>query len=181
MKTVKVEIKGVTPLLMNNPETMIEEAQVNKKVTDKTAKRNKEEEAEKLTYKDKGKLYVPAEAIKGSLLNASSFKKIGKYAAKSIVAGGVFIKPEKVFLNKNTYEIDLRTVVIQGNRVVKARPKVPEWKLSFDLMYNENLIANGEDIKQILTEAGQRIGILDFRPQKKGSFGMFEITKWQEQ
>jgi len=89
--------------------------------------------------------------------------------------------PEEVSLNTKKYDLDIRTVVIQRSRVVKARPKINEWKLSFDLQYNENLIGNSLIIKEILTDAGQRVGLLDFRPQKYGSFGMFEITKWEEQ
>jgi len=84
-------------------------------------------------------------------------------------------------LGTKKYTLDIRTVVIQRARVVKARPKIENWKINFEITYNENLIGDAEIIKQILEEGGQRIGLLDFRPQKMGSFGMFEITKWEEQ
>ena len=77
-----------------------------------------------------------------------------------------------------TYDIDVRTVVIQRARVVKGRPKLENWEVSFTLMYNEKLIEDHGLIKQVLEEAGERIGLLDFRPQKLGSFGMFQVTKW---
>ena len=76
--------------------------------------------------------------------------------------------------------MDIRTVVIQRARVVKARPMIKEWKAKFQLKYNENLIGKSSIVKDLLIEAGQRIGLLDFRPQKMGSFGMFEVTKWEE-
>ena len=181
MKKINVEITGVTPLLMNSPKSMIDE-NISKKLQTKTKEYDLEKEAKKLAYvNSKGELYVPAEAIKGALINASSFKKIGKYAAKSIIAGGVFIMQPEISLKTKKYNLDVRTVVIQRARVVKARPKIDKWKLNFELQYNENMIGNGKIIKTILQEAGQRIGLLDFRPQKHGSFGMFEVTKWQEQ
>jgi len=181
MKKVEVELTGVTPLLMNSPKSMIED-NVSKQLQTKTKDYDLVKEAEKLAYKtDKGELYIPAEAIKGSLINASSFKKIGKYAAKSIIAGGVFIINQQIGLGTKKYELDIRTVVIQRARVVKSRPMIKDWKVKFELQYNENMIGNSEIIKTILIEAGQRIGLLDFRPQKNGSFGMFEVTKWQEQ
>ena len=46
-------------------------------------------------------------------------------------------------------------------------------------VYSENLIGDPEIIKTVLQEAGQRIGIMDFRPQKSGMYGCFKITKFK--
>jgi len=179
MKNIKVEITGLSPLLMNNPASMIDEA--SNQMKQKTQKHNLGEEAKKLLYEDKkGNLYIPSEAIKGCLIGASSYKKIGKFSARPMIAGGVFITPQEIPLNKNEYDLDVRTVVIQRARVVKARPKVEDWKAEFEISYNEKLIGNAEIIKAILEEAGERVGILDFRPAKLGSFGRFKVSKWQE-
>lgn len=165
---------------MNSPQAMIEE-NTGKDLKQKTKAQNFKEEADKLAYKDnKGELFVPSTAIKGALIGASAYKKIGKYTAKPIIAGGVFIPEEKLYLGTKKYDLDIRTVVIQRSRIVKARPRIEDWKLSFELQYNENLIGNSDIIYGLLVEAGQRIGLLDFRPQRMGSFGMFEVTKWQE-
>lgn len=181
MKKVKVEITGLSPLLMNNPKSMIDAAQ-GTGVVQTTKKYDLEKEAAKLAYfNSKGELYVSAEAIKGSLINAAAYKKAGKFAMKPLIAGGVIITPGEISLNTKKYTLDIRTVVIQRARVVKARPKIENWKLNFELMYNEELIQNSNLIKDVLIEAGQRIGILDFRPQKMGSFGMFKVTKWDEE
>lgn len=178
MKTINVEITGVTPLLMNNPKSMIDVAKGSLVKT--TEKRDVVKDAEQLAYKMKnGELYVSAEAVKGCLVGASSYKKFGKNSARPIIAGGVFITPNEIGLGTKKYDVDIRTVVIQRSRVVKGRPKIEKWKLKFKLIYNETLIADDKSIKKILIEAGQRIGLLDFRPQKLGSFGMFEVTKWE--
>ena len=181
MKTVNVEITGISPLLMNSPASMIED-NIEKNVTQKTKAYNLKEDAKKLAYKtSKGELYIPSQAVKACIINASSFKKIGKYAAKSIIAGGVFIVGSEIGLGIKKYDLDIRTAVIQRARVVKARPMIKEWKAKFQLKYNENLIGKSSIVKDLLIEAGQRIGLLDFRPQKMGSFGMFEVTKWEDQ
>ena len=180
MKKIKVKLKGLSPLLMNNPASMIDD--VGGKLKDKTSKIDMKASAEKLAYKtDKGELYIPAEAIKGSLIGASSYKKIGRYSARPIIAGGVHISPRFVLLGTKEYDLDIRTVVIQRNRVVKARPLIDNWECEFELMYDETLIADADFIKPILEEAGKRVGLLDFRPQKTGSFGMFTVTKWEEE
>ena len=168
---------------MNNPASMIEEQIGMKKATRmKTrTKKEAEKEADKLAYKkSNGELYIPSEAIKGSLVGAASYKKIGKYAAKPIIAAGVQMSPEKIGLGIKTYNLDIRTVVIQRNRVVKIRPKIENWKAKFDIEYDETLIGNPQMIREILEEAGKRVGLLDFRPQKTGNFGKFKITKWEE-
>jgi len=177
MKKVKITIEGVTPLLMNSPKGMLEASEG---MTTKTAKRNIKEEAEKLAYKtEKGELYIPAEAIKGSLVNASAYKKFGKYSARPMLAGGVRISPHEIGLGVKDYQHDIRTVVIQKARVVKCRPKLNKWKASFEIHYDETLIPDDVLIKPILEEAGKRVGLLDFRPQKLGEFGTFKITEWK--
>jgi hypothetical protein len=177
MKEIRVELEGITPLLMNSPKAMLEPT---KAVKNRLEKYNPEVEAEKATYRNEaGKLYVPSTAIKGTMINASSFKKSGKYAARSIIAGGVKVKETEIPISPQKYEIDLRTVVIQRQRVVKARPKFPVWKLNFTLVYNEEIIGDVNLIRSILDDAGQRIGLLDFRPQKSGEFGQFKVTKFE--
>jgi len=179
MKIINVEIKGLSPLLMNNPKSMILKATSSAKLT--TKKNDIERDADILAYKkSNGELYVPAEAIKGTIVSSASYKKFGKYSAKPIISGGVFITPNEIGLGTKKYDVDIRTVVIQRARIVKGRPKIEKWKINFQLTYNENLIQDSLLIKEILVDAGQRVGILDFRPQKLGSFGMFEVTKWEE-
>jgi len=185
MKTIQVEITGTMPLLMNSPKAMLEPKP---SVSNPNEKPSYEKDAEKVAYRNaKGNLFVPCQAIKGSMINASSFKKVGKYAAKSIIASGVRIQPLEIEILDmkgkpiKNYEIDLRTVVVQRtNRVIKARPKIENWKLQFDLLYNEKMIGDTAIISTILEDAGERIGILDFRPQRNGDFGVFKITKFKE-
>ena len=182
-KNINVELVGVTPLLMNSPKHLLEPQSA---VKQKTKNYDHKAEAEKLVYKtDKGVLYVPSTAVKGCMINASSFKKAGKFALKPIVAGGCRIMPEQIELvdvgNKpiKKYDIDLRTVVIQRARVVKARPRLNTWKLRFNIKYNDNLIADAEILKQVLEEGGERVGLLDFRPQNQGDFGCYKVTKFE--
>jgi hypothetical protein len=151
-------------------------------VVSTTRKRDPVAEAETRAYRMKdGTLYIPAEAIKGCLVNAASYKKFGKYSAKPIVAGCVQILPQQISLKTKDYEIDERTVVIRGRgRVIRARPLVDKWKITFQLEYDAGFITSGNLIREILEEGGQRVGIMDFRPIKLGNFGMFRVTKWDE-
>lgn len=176
MKKIECEIVGETPILMNNPASMLD---VQDTTRIKGKKYDQEKEAEKVAYRTiKGELYVPSSAIKGCMLNASKMMKAGKFALRPILAGGVRIEPTEVLLGTKKYEPDLRTVVIQHQRVVKARPKISDWKLKFNIVYNSELISDPNIIRKVLEDGGMRIGILDFRPSNGGEFGTFKVTKF---
>lgn len=179
MKKISVTIQSVSPLLMNRYNIEAElERQKGKRIT-KTY--NPKEEAKNSAYwsKDKKTLIIPARVLYASILNASSFHKISRRSAKSILAGSIKIEPEEISLKTKKYVIDTRPVVIQRNRVLKSRARLDKWKASFNIVYDEELIADPEIIKTVLKEAGQRIGIMDFRPSKSGYLGMFKITKFK--
>ena len=56
---------------------------------------------------------------------------------------------------------------------------LPEWTLNFQILYEADVIANPNIIKEILEEAGYRMGLLDYRPQHLGPFGTFTVTKFE--
>lgn len=180
MKTIKVTIEGKTPLLMNHYN--IEDELKRQKGRRITRVYDPKIQSEKSAYwsKDKKTLIIPCEMIYASILNASSFHRIGKRSARSILAGSIRIEPLEISLGTKKYEIDNRPVVIQRNRVLKSRARIDKWKADFTIIYDERIIGDPEIIKTVLEEAGQRIGIMDFRPQKGGPYGTFKIIKFQD-
>ena len=181
MKKISVTIEGTSPILMNKYNVEAElERQKGHRITKTYVPK---EEAEKSAYWGTGKkkvLIIPSQVLYASILNASSFHKIGRRSAKSILAGSIRVEPMEISLETKKYEIDTRPVVIQRNKVLKSRAILKEWKATFEIVYNEQLIANPEIIRTVLKEAGERIGIFDFRPQKGGPYGTFRITKFGE-
>jgi hypothetical protein len=45
------------------------------------------------------------------------------------------------------------------------------------LEYDDTLLSEKE-VREILDNAGRRVGLLDFRPERKGPFGRFMVTAW---
>lgn len=181
MKKIQVTIEGLTPLLMNKYNVEAELSRQSGRRINQVY--DPKEEAEKSAYwgtSGKKELIIPSEIMYATILQASSFHKIGKRSAKSILAGSVRIEPMEISLGTKDYEIDTRPVVISRARVLKSRAKLPKWTASFTVVYNEKQIANGQVIKNILEEAGERVGIMDFRPQRAGYFGTFKVTKFKE-
>jgi hypothetical protein len=78
------------------------------------------------------------------------------------------------------YEVDERAVVIQNQRVLKGRAKLPKWNVRFQLVYDSRRLPEGIEatLKEILEDAGTRMGLLDYRPQHKGWFGTFAVESF---
>jgi hypothetical protein len=187
MKNIEVEIKGPI-LLMHSPKSMLDEQP---STTKRTEKHDYDKDAEKSAYRTKkGELYIPSQALFSSILNGASFKKAGKYSAKSVMAGNIRIEPDEVILLDDKgkpmtkYEVDLRTVVIASgkkrNRIVRARPMVKNWRAKFNIIYNELYIGEQGIIEDCLKDAGVRVGLLEYRPQTSGNYGTFEIVTFKE-
>jgi hypothetical protein len=170
MEEVKVKIVGIAPLLMNKFKM--------EKPEETKAKRRDEQyspetDAENALYRDNEVgIYAPSTWLEACLREtAKEFKGKGKSSMKAVILSSVFVEPDKLPLNKQTYdEIDLRPVVIQRNRVVKGRPRFNSWELEFTLKFDGNRVKK-ETLRQILEEAGAIKGIGDYRPK----FGRFKV------
>ena len=182
MKTLNVKIKGTRPLLMNRFGG-VEEGPV-------TATRGKKkdygtpmEQAVKATYHEDGNVFIPSSWITSAIRNAAAlFKAPGKRSSLKNMAGCAIVCPEeKVFLGKTleNISIDSRGVVVQRARIVRHRPKFENWELSFSLLIDDELL-DAETVKSIINEAGRTQGIGDFRVNKGGPFGSFEVVEIKE-
>ena len=140
-----------------------------------------EEEAREHAYINKdGELYVPSYALRAAIVNASAWYKIGRKSAKQFVAGCVRISPAELVIKDGSWETDRQAVVVVKNKKIANRARVDNWDITFDIIYDERFIPSGDDLYKIVEEAGVRVGLLDYRPQKSGQYGTFSISKWEE-
>ena len=180
MKKYKVEITGITPLLMNKPlEYGFDEQWVEKKASEDWEK----EALKKLYVNAKGVIYQPSTHIEMSLIDAGKKIKVkgqGKATYSKLFGSMVSIEEFEIPHKKQDYEIFKCLVVIPSTkgRVMRYRPKFNEWVLEFHVIFEEEIPK--EVIKEALEIAGKYVGIGDWRPSKKGKFGKFQVTKFQE-
>jgi len=176
MKRIACEVKGVSPLLMHAfPMVPIESPPLEK--------RTPEEQAEIAAYRDPEtkELYVPGVALQRALIGAAVYSKgKGRASLQKQAAASLFISPERISLGTKTFAVDSRPVVIKatGGRVIRHRPRLDAWAIKFDIEYDESLLTE-KQVRQIVDDAGARVGLLDFRPEKKGPFGRFIVTVWK--
>ena len=132
----------------------------------------------------KGKLFIPSEHIRTSLIEAGKLIKSkvgnGKRNMSNIVAAMFYVTPEEILL-KDEFEIDKRSAVnnnIKG-RIITIRPKWKNWQAEFELIIDNDTITENT-IRELLTFSGSYIGIGSFRPQHKGQFGRYILTELKE-
>jgi hypothetical protein len=77
------------------------------------------------------------------------------------------------------YIIDRRRAIIQRNGIIRCRPCFPEWSCTFTIEYDPELIGKEPKIiADVLQDAGNRIGVGDFRPSRNGPFGRFKVRNY---
>jgi hypothetical protein len=180
MRAFEVKIEGTSPILFHNPAGMARRGAVKKGASSIPTP---EEEAKASCYwlPDGSSLMFPGDNIQAAMLRVASNYKANKKALTPFVAGSVVVEPEHVPFNTKDYLIDTRRAVVQRQGILRSRAKLPVWKLIFTLLVDDDFPVRELDIlKQMLDEAGRRVGIGDFRPEKRGRFGKFVVTKFQE-
>lgn len=187
MKTITVTINHIAPMLINRFKEN-DEIPAQMKKGGKKDYGTPREQAEATAYCDeprnkKSLLWIPSTWIMGSIATiASDYKLPGtRKSVKSVYGGAIIPTEEKLYFHEKhvlgKVEVDSRPVVIQRARIMRHRARLEEWSLTFHLELDETIIAV-DSLHQILTDAGRRAGLGDFRPPKGGPFGRFKIIKW---
>lgn len=172
-KKIQCTIKGISALLMHAyPMQPI----------DAIEKKSPEEQAEYSAYRDPNteSLYIPGIAIQRSFIASASYSKgKGRGSLQKPVAACVMVNPERCDLGVKEYLIDSRPVVIAATkgRIVRHRPRLDNWQVVFEIEYDDTLLTETQ-LRRIVDDAGSRVGLLDFRPERKGPFGRFMVIDW---
>ena len=144
----------------------------------------REQAAPKLYTDADGKPGVPGANVFAALISAGKFIKAGRKtlttAKSSLVPAGLLVTELFCPLRPVQWEVDSRSVVIPatGGRIMCHRPRFDKWSLSFTIELDETLFAP-EVARQLADEAGKKVGLGDFRPERRGPFGRFNVTQWK--
>jgi hypothetical protein len=173
-ETYFVKIVGVKPLLMHAPTGL----------GDKPQRRRGEHldpktEAELALYKDaQGNIVIPAVNIKACIREAGrNYKVAGRRSTfAAMIKAALDIKPYPyVPLIHNGWVVDIRPVVVQRSRILRARPRFDSWALEFQIVNSDPTVIHKDTLKRILVDAGRYYGLGDFRPE----FGLFTVEKFE--
>lgn len=172
-KLIEVTLEGISPLLMHSfPMVPIEALE----------KKTPLEQAEFAAYRDPdGMLYIPGINVQRALISAATYSKgKGRGSLQKSAAACLQINPERLIVSPQSYEVDSRPVVVPATkgRIMRHRPRLDAWKISFTIEFDDTLL-KATEVRKIIDDMGQRVGLLDFRPEKKGPFGRCMVTTWK--
>lgn len=187
---IDITIEGTTPLICNRfTDAAAESASNGSRGSSAGADRGTPLEiAEAKLYRGlNGIEMIPQPNLLRCIVEGGRFTKIGKAQAttktSSILYACVDIMGAEIPIeHRQAWRVDTRAVRIPstGGRILAHRPMFDDWRLSF--IVNLDTAILGEKLfRQIVDDAGQRIGLGDFRPQCKGPYGRFKVVSWAAQ
>lgn len=190
---VEVHLTGVSPLLMNamSQEQLL--AIHGKVKAPKTAARPipRDEAEGRLHRLPDGTPHVPVQALTAALVNAGVFVRMdGRRQVSSAKSTNLFgmLAIEDTTLplwvpgeeTHPSWEVDIQQGRNPngGEAVCLIRPRFDAWelRLTAEVDQREMPLQMARDLFDI---AGRRMGLLDFRPQRKGPFGRFAVSLWK--
>ena len=186
-KHIKITVEGKTPLLCNRftDAAQMEASAASRSSIVNDAKTPKECAQDSLYFDEEGKIGIPGPNVFRCLIDAGKYFRLGKSKLttlqSSLVPGAVDF--DTLFCeidSEDGWQIDTRPVRIPstGGRVLKHRASFHDWKLSFEVELDTAIITLSM-FRDLVDAAGKRVGLADFRPDKKGIFGKFRVVSWE--
>lgn len=190
MKRIAIRIEGTKPLLVHKfTDAAAMDSTSGARKSTSGDRGTPMEEAEKCLYKsaeDEKTLVIPQPNLFRCILDAGTFFKSGKSKVttqkSSMIPSCLSLdQVEYPIEHKEAWSVDTRSVCIPstGGRILRHRPKFNDWALSFEAELDTDIIGI-RLFREIVDAAGKRIGLGDFRPARKGPFGVFCVTSWTE-
>ncbi len=190
---VKVTIQGVSSLLMHRfgdkAAAAVQKGGRKVHVGERSPPR---EEAEGFAYRlPSGQLYVPGPGMFRAIVDAGRFHKNGRNKLTtgkfSLVPSALWMAPEfavAIPLHDadgkpiKDFEIDSRRIVTTtGGAQICHRPIIHRWCASFALDVDEDFF-DEKLVRLLVDDAGKKIGVGSYRPERKGPYGRFVVKEW---
>jgi hypothetical protein len=184
MKTAICQLKSLSPYNQSRQHfTDKEEKETHESYERRTWK-------EKGHYDENGEAFIPPMAFKSSISAAAAMldmkipgKGNSKYN-KHFVAGIMVTDPVPLGINKEDVQPQWISCDPQGRKggmgVMRAFPHYDHWNGTIRVYVLDDTIPK-DIFEKVIREAGNFVGIGQFRPQKGGYFGRFEVEsiKWE--
>lgn len=175
-------IRSTSPLLMHQwsekAKQMMRDKQQEGKKTKTRDLRSPKEEAKSATYTTAdGDVGIPAMAFKSAIV-AAAHKDIG--IEKTLVRKALFLicdDPNMVIPFSECADPIVREDMVRvgmGSADLRYRPEFKTWKAEVALEIDSELLQD-KDVLALVGRAGFGVGICEWRPEKGGEFGRFEI------
>lgn len=178
LQDLLVTIEGVSPLICHRfSEANIEqiEGKQQQKASRGKGARDPEREIEDSLYKfDDGSYGFPAIAFKQALVSACRQTSLTMAQARgAFQVIGSLIRLENY---DGPHTRRDRVVIGRGITSIAYRPEFRQWEAQLRIRFNKDVISE-EQLVNLVEIAGFAVGVGDWRPEKSGSMGMFQVKR----
>lgn len=182
VETATITVKGLSPLIMHRWSEKARKEMLDKqmKKTVKKGAKSPEEQYEASIYKlDDGKLGFPADAFKKAMIRGA--KQLGLKmtdARTCFFVHGQYCTRDDRELVPISGDIQPREDMVRLNGAtadIRFRGQVVGWSADLNISYNSS-ITSFDQIVNMLHAAGYGVGVGEWRPEKDGTFGRFEVV-----
>lgn len=177
-----VPIRGTAPLIVHNFSEKAKRQMLDNQQGRKSPKvsRDPDAEYEAAFYRTKTGYGFPVIAFKSATVGAARF--YGKQVKMTELRQFVFFRgditgADPQALVELTGEPHMREDVVRigmGSSDLRYRPEFPEWSTTLHIEYVRSGLTR-ESVLSLIDAGGLGVGIGEWRPEKKGSFGTYEI------
>jgi hypothetical protein len=184
---IEIALQGITPLICNRfGDKPADDATNGVRGSSAAVERGSPQDiCEGKLYKGlDGRPMVPQPNVLRCLVDGGRYHKVGKTqlttSRGSQLYSCVDIEGAEIpILSKQRWTVDTRAVRIPatGGRILCHRPMFNDWRLELVGVLDETQLRESL-FRQIVDDAGNRIGLGDFRPATKGPYGRFRVDSW---
>jgi hypothetical protein len=187
-ETLRVPIVGTAPLIVHKFSEKAKRQMLDAMQGRKTPKQAKDPEAdyEAAFYRhDDGGYGFPVIAFKAASVSACRF--FGKsmpmtLARQCIFLDAEFSKTDGQKLARIVGTPHMRedvTRVGMGGSDLRYRPEFTEWSTELEITYVKSMLTR-ESVLSLLDAGGMGVGVGEWRPEKKGDFGTYQIDSTRD-
>ena len=192
----KIRIKGITPLLMHNgaagldttSATNIEIKTISSKKgsnrTEADELRLKLLECARGLYVDEKGATIPSWYFRANIEKAARKLKQGPQVREGLQVDSVEFLYDREKLGITAEELASKVqftvpVVVQRSRILRTRPMFEEWGAEI-IVNTDPALVDEAQLTHWLEIGGSRLGLGDWRPEKSGTFGRFQLESIEE-
>jgi hypothetical protein len=179
---VGLRITGISPLIQhqwcNKALQMMRDKHAGKKTKNREVRDCEAEGREAMYVTDSGSPGVPAMAIKSAIISAAH-RDIG--VERTLVKKSLFLvcSDSKMVLEMDCDEPVIKEDAVrvgQGSADLRYRPYFHRWAVDLTFEIDAELL-RVEDLLNLIDRAGFGVGIGEWRPEKGGEYGRFQVDR----
>lgn len=174
IERLRLRLAGTSPLIVHKWSEKAKKQMLDKQMKrasqGKAAKDPEEDYRESLYIRDDGSYGFPAVAFKAAAVRAGTYCDM-----KMIFLRGAFhVEGDLVHIEGQPEPREDMVRVGMGTADIRYRPQFPKWATELDITFNSRALT-AEQIVNLFEIAGFAVGVGEWRPEKDGQFGRFQV------